>query len=101
MIRLFEDAAEGITHKGRAPEFQTGPARALVSDSVRGGHIDAVRQGVGALNQFPSFMLRLAEFGFLARMPAGGGGIEENVGALESGEPGRFRIPLIPADEHT
>src|SRR6266700_3373936 len=44
-------------------------------------------------------MLRLAELGFLLRMPADGRGIKENVRALESREPGGFGIPLIPADE--
>src|SRR6266852_1412487 len=116
MIRLFEDAAEGITHKGRAPEFQAllrrggeggerrggdknrlffpplalSPFRplTLMSHTIYGGHVDTVGQGMRALDQFPSFMLRLTELSFLAWMPADGGGIKENVRALESGEPG-------------
>src|SRR5260370_3078086 len=134
MIRPFEDATEGITHKGRAPEFQTllqrrgegergrrgdknrlmfpplalSPLRplaftalTLISDSVHGRHIDAVGQGMRTLNQFPGFLLSCSELGLFTRMPADGRGIKENVRALESGEPGGFRIPLIPANEHT
>ena len=32
-------------------------------------------------------------------MPADGGGVEENLGALHRGETGAFREPLIPADQ--
>jgi hypothetical protein len=36
---------------------------------------------------------------FFGRVPADGGGVEEDVGALEGGEARAFGIPLIPAHE--
>jgi hypothetical protein len=48
----------------------------------------------------PSCPTSRSELGFFTRMPADGRGVKENVSALESGEPGGFRIPLIPTDEH-
>ena len=71
----------------------------LVADAVDGGDEDAVGDGVGALDGLPGVVLRRAEFVLLGRMPADGGGIEEDVGALQRGEARGFGIPLVPADE--
>ena len=38
--------------------------------------------------------------GFLAGMPADGGGVEEDLRALQRGQPRGFGIPLVPADQH-
>ena len=40
-----------------------------------------------------------AELGFLRGMPADGGGIEQDLGALQRGQARAFRIPLVPADQ--
>src|SRR5438067_209418 len=44
-------------------------------------------------------MLGFAVLSFFLRMPANGGGIKQNLGSLERGQPGGFRIPLIPTDQ--
>src|ERR1019366_6784074 len=42
----------------------------------------------------------LAQLGFFARMPADGGGIEQNLRALQCRQARGFGIPLVPADQH-
>src|SRR5258707_14865380 len=53
-----------------------------------------------ALDELPGLVLPDAELSLFARMPADSCGIEENLSPLESGQAGRFRIPLIPADQN-
>ena len=71
-----------------------------MTDPVDGCHVNAVRDGVGALDGLPGARLSRAEFRFFRRMPADRGGIEEDAGAFEGGQHG-FRIPLIPTNERT
>ena len=42
-----------------------------------------------------------SEFGFLGRMPADRRGIEQNLRALQRGQPRAFGIPLVPADQRS
>ena len=76
------------------------PTGLLVADAVDGGDVAAVGDGVAALDGFPGVVLLRAVLGFLARMPADGGGVEEDLRALQRGEPRGFGIPLVPADQH-
>src|SRR6202040_980675 len=62
--------------------------------------VDAVGDGVRALDGLPGVELRGAEFRFLVRMPAYAGGIENHLRATERGDAGAFGIPLVPADLH-
>ena len=41
-----------------------------------------------------------AVLGLLRRQPSDGGGVEQDLGAAQRGEPRRLRIPLVPADQH-
>ena len=106
MRGLGDDAAKRIGQKAAAPELEARPGGAiaanvamLVADAVHAGHVDAVGDGVGALDGLPRVVLRCAKLVFLCRVPADGGGIEQNFGALQGGEPRAFGIPLIPADQ--
>src|SRR5881296_1866233 len=76
-----EHHAEGIAHERRAPELEAAVGRALVPDAVHGRHVDAVGDRVRALHGLPGGHLRLAVVGLLARVPADGGRVEEDVGA--------------------
>ena len=73
----------------------------LVAYAVDGTDEDSVGDGVGALGGLPGFVLGGAELFFLGRVPADGGGEEEDFGSAEGGEAGAFGIPLVPADEST
>ena len=70
----------------------------LQADAIGGGHITTVRDSVAALDQFPGRMLIGAILGFLFRMPADGGWIEENFGALQNRQSRALGIPLISAN---
>ncbi len=103
---LRDDAAEGIGEEAAAPELKARTLDAiaahipvLVANAVHPGNVDAVGNGVGALNRLPCIVLRCAELILLRRMPADGGGIEQHLGALQRGETRSLGIPLIPADE--
>ncbi len=103
---LGDDAAEGIGQKAAAPELEAGALGAiaedvaiLMTDAIDAGHVDAVGDGVRALDGLPCVVLRGAELVLLGRMPADGRGIEKDFCALQGGEARAFGIPLIPADE--
>ena len=68
-------------------------------DAVDGGDINAVGDGVGALDGLPRIILRRAELLFLRRVPADGRGIEQHLRALQRREPRALGIPLVPANE--
>src|SRR5439155_21993952 len=73
---------------------------AFESDAIDDGGIDAVGDGVAALNGFPGVKLRGAELRFFAGMPADAGGIKIHGGASAGGEARTFGIPLVPASLH-
>src|SRR5690348_11946436 len=70
-----------------------------MADTIHGGDIHAVRNGVGALNRAPGIMLRFAELRFLRRMPADRRRIKKHLRPLQRGETRPFRIPLVPANQ--
>ncbi len=80
-------------------EGEGGSGGRLEPDPVASRHINAVSDGMAALDSFPRIRLRRAELGFLRRMPADSGGIKQYMRPLHSSEARRFRIPLIPADK--
>ena len=73
---------------------------AFVPNTVSDCNKHAVSQRVAALDQLPRLVLRRAELRLLRRVPADRGGIEQDLGALESGEPRGFGEPLVPAHQH-
>ena len=98
---FFQDAAERIGNERVAPEFEAGIAFfrfAFEADAVHNCNINAVGDGVRALNGAPGIKLRGAKFGFFARMPADAGGIEDDLRACKRGEARTLRVPLIPAN---
>ena len=102
VVRSFgENAAEGIGDEGVSPEFEAGVAFfrfAFVADAIDDGDVNAVGDGVGALDGAPGVELRRAELRFFVRMPADARGIENDLRALQSGEARALRIPLVPAN---
>ena len=99
-------AAERIAEERGAPELQpisrggfAADVAGFVSYAIYDRHVDAVGDGVGALNGSPRVVLGLAELGFLRGMPADGRGIKQNLGALQRGQARAFGIPLVPADQ--
>src|SRR5229473_5958480 len=100
MGRTAQQAAERIADEGGAPKLQPTVGWPFVTDPVRGCYINAIGQGMRALDELPGLVLPDAELSLFARMPADSCGIEENLSPLESGQAGRFRIPLIPADQN-
>src|SRR5262249_6317147 len=95
--------AERVRDEGVAPEFEAGVAvfgLALKADAVDDGGVNAVGDGVRALNGDPRIELRLAKLGFLVRVPTDAGGIENDLCTVERGDAGAFRIPLVPANLH-
>src|SRR5207249_1591462 len=70
----------------------------FVPDAIRHGDVAAVRDRVRALDRLPRVVLPLAEFFFLARMPADRRREKKNLRAAQRSEPRAFGIPLVPAD---
>ena len=103
---LGKDAAEGIGQERASPKLEAGAFRPVAPDvsvflphAVDSGYVDAVGDGVASLNGLPRLILRRAVLLLLRGVPADGGGIEEEIGALERGDAGAFRVPLVPADQ--
>src|SRR5690606_28816293 len=85
-----------------APELDPVRLRpALMAHPIHGADIDAVGDGVAPLDRLPGGLLLLAMLRLLRRAPAAGGGVEEDPRAAHGREPRRFRVPLVPADQHT
>lgn len=101
VARCFgEDPAKRVGEERVAPEFEaciSGPF--FEADAVDRGDVDAVGDGMAALDGLPCVELGGAVLFFFSWMPADGGGVEKNAGALEGGEAGGFRVPLVPTDE--
>ena len=71
-----------------------------MADAVHRGHVDAVGDGVRALDGLPGIVLR-AGLGRVGMMEADGRGIEQNLRAAERRQAGAFGIPLVPADQRS
>ena len=103
---LGNHPAEGVGDKRPAPELESWPLDAIAAnvamlhaDAIRRGHVDAVGNGVAALDGLPGVMLGLSVLGFLVWVPADGSRIEQHGRALERGQPRGFRVPLVPAHQ--
>src|SRR5258708_11893020 len=80
IVRSFCDhLSKWIGHKGAAPEFETLVERPFESHAIYCRHIDAIGDGMSSLDGPPRIMLRGAVLLLLRRMPADGGGIEQNL----------------------
>src|SRR5207249_2501655 len=66
MRSLGDQHTERIADERRPPKFEAGFLWSLVAGAIDGGDIDAVGDGVGALDGLPRGMLGDAELGFLA-----------------------------------
>src|SRR5205085_1523895 len=97
--RFRQHLAERIGNEGRAPKLEAAIRGALKTDTVYGGDIDAVRNGVRTLDRAPCVVLGCSVLLFFSRMPADGGRIEQHVSATERRQARRFGIPLIPANQ--
>src|SRR6266404_2688063 len=104
VVRGFgENLPEGIGDKGIAPELQPRIAflrLAFKSHAIDDRSVDAVGDGMAALDRFPGIELCGAELRFFVRVPADAGWIKNHLRAAEGGEARTFRIPLVPADLH-
>ncbi len=97
---LGEHDAERIARRTSRPRTRCRrSARALVADAIDRRDVDAVGDGVRALDRLPGVVLRRAVLGLLARVPADGGRVEEDLRALQRREPRGLGVPLVPADE--
>ena len=70
-----------------------------MADAVDGGNVQAVGDRVAALDRLPRLALRRPVFVLLMRVPADGGGVEENTRTGERGQARSLRVPLVPADQ--
>src|SRR5205823_6191308 len=94
--------------EGLAPEldaffarsFSAGVEDVFDADAVGGADVAAVGHRVAALDQLPRIVLDFAVLRFFARMPADRRGVEEDLCALDRGEPRAFGEPLVPANQH-
>src|SRR5580704_503655 len=59
--------------------------------------VTTVRDSVTALDRSPGRILRFAKLFLLAGMPTDRGRIKQNLGPAQRSQPGRFRVPLVPA----
>ena len=95
------DLAVRSANKTLTPELNAcSTGRRFMTDAIGDSNITTVRDGVTALDRFPSRMLRFAKLLFLAGMPADGGWIEQNFGAAQRGQSCSFGVPLVPANAH-
>src|SRR5262249_399193 len=97
------ESSERIGNEGISPKLQTRvtvSGLALEANAVDDGDINAVGDGMSALNGAPGIELRCTEFRFFVRMPADAGGIEDDLRATERGNARAFRIPLVPTNLH-
>src|SRR5882672_7462301 len=99
--RLRDDDAKRISQEGVTPELDAGalPVELFEAHAIHRRDPAAVRDGVAPLDRAPGIDLRRAVLGLLARVPADRRGIAQQVRALQRGEPGGLRIPLVPAHE--
>src|SRR5437899_575393 len=104
VVRSFgENLAEGVGDERIAPEFQAWIAffrLAFESHAIDDRGVDAVGNGMAALNRFPGVKLCSAELRLFVRVPADAGRIKNHLRAAEGGEARAFRIPLVPTNLH-
>ena len=95
-IALVNQITIGSRHKRCAPEgeFTFG------TDTVGRKHEGAVRNGMATHYRHPAVLLARVNFGWFRLHPANGGGVDQNVCALQAHNAGGFREPLVPANQH-
>ncbi len=91
---MRKDFSECITHKGPAKEF-AGP---FLPDTVYGGYVDTVCNGMAPLDQFPRVLPVSFKGNVACRMPYGGR-IEDDLCPFKSNAAGGFREPLVVTDK--
>ena len=88
--------------RGTSVPQNSRPGLALArarAHAVDRGDVDAVGDGVRALDGLPGVALGGAVLCLLGRVPADGGRVEEDRRAPQRGEPRAFGVPLVPADQ--
>src|SRR5687768_1945394 len=85
-----------MTEEGNA----VGPRLVFMADAVGGGDVYAIGDRMRALDRAPGLDLRPPPFVLFRWMPADRGRIEEDLRTEQRGDPCRFGIPLVPADQH-
>src|SRR6202041_229563 len=71
----------------------------LEADAIHHCYVASVCDRVSALNGAPGIVLDHAELGLLRGMPTDCSGIKKHRSALQRGQAGTFREPLIPANQ--
>src|ERR1700722_3904529 len=108
-MRAFRDhPSKGIAEKRSAPKLKP-LARCRLAAHVAGFkpyavnhcHINAIGNGMSALNRAPGVMLSHSELSFLRGMPPNRRRIEQHRRTLQCSEPRALREPLIPADQRS
>ena len=100
---LGQDFALRAGDEAAAPETNARAVRrgiGFMADAVAGQHGHPVGHGMGALDGDPRIALAGLLIGGIVRIPADGGGVEQQFRAGQGHEPRRFRVPLIPAHQH-
>ena len=69
--------------------------------TIYGNDRESVRHGMSPLYGHPRTQLTVLLFLRIATFPADSGRIDQHLGATHSHQTGCFRIPLIPANQHT
>src|SRR5438874_7160763 len=95
---LRDDLPAGRANETLAPKFNAIPSRwRFMTHAIHHRNIAAVGYGMSALHRLPSGKLRRAVFLFLARMPANGRGVKQNLSVAQSRQSRSLRIALVPA----
>ena len=98
---FVQDLAVRSCDETLPPEFYA-PVAGGVGLEARAVNRDdeaAVGDGVRTLHRFPCLVLRDAHLLLFLRVPADGRGVKEDFSALQRGQAGRFRVPLVPANQ--
>src|SRR5690606_22946060 len=82
------------------PDARGAQRRRLVADAVAGQHRQPVGHGMAAVAEDPGVALAVLLVLGVVRVPADGGGVEQQLGAGQRHQPRRFRVPLVPAHQH-
>ena len=85
-----------------APELDPAPScrRGFKPDAVDAQDGHPVGDGVGPLAGDPGVKLALLLIRSVAGLPTNGGGIDQQLRAIQCHQPGGFGIPLVPADQY-
>ena len=99
--RINHHSTIGIAHKRMPPEFDPAGAFTFMTMAIDRGNVNAVGQTVGPLGQLPCFHLRHPMFFLFRWMPSDCRGVDNDLGTFKGGKACSFRVPLVPAHQHT